>query len=225
MRRTLGFGLSALAFCTLAVPSQADVLVPGQKLRVTFTVSSNLSQTPDVLTLNFGLTNVIAPFTSRVAEIYDGNTLLGTHTDSLFGNYVGPLNLDPSNTFAGPGSLYTFLNPATIDFTTIANGTIVGTIDYSILTGAHDITLSNVNLRLGVGTGPSSTTVVSPAPMVTSVMIVDPGAFTSFCLGDGSGRRLPLRQRRRRGRGLRQLDRRAARCWPPAARAASAPTT
>jgi hypothetical protein len=166
--------------------ARADVLNPGQRLRVTFTTSSSASPTPDVLLLNFGLIQVNAAYTTRSASLYNGSTLLGTHSSSSFGNYVGPLNLDPSDDFKSPTSVFTFDNPAVVSFTGIQAGTIEGVIEFSIQTGQVDIPLAQVNLTMEQATGPASGFVTSPAPIVTCVSIVDGGPITSFCSGDGT---------------------------------------
>lgn len=124
-------GIAALAL--VSSPVAADSLTPAQVLRITFTVDNNFSPgPPDVLSLNFGTIDVISAFTTRHAAVYDGATHLGTHSNSLFGGHVGLLNLDPSNTFATASSLYTFLTPEIIDFTSIHDGSIVGRMDFSI---------------------------------------------------------------------------------------------
>lgn len=182
----------ALFLAAAAPRAQADVLTPAQILRVTFTVNPNwVGSSPDVLSLNFGIVNVLTPFTSRTAALYDGAALLGAHTNTLFGGHTGPLSLNPSNTFAEAGSPYTFLTPATVDFTTIQNGTIVGRIDFTIQTGAIDIPLNQVNISGMRANGPSSGTLVNPQPTTTSVTIVDPTTFTTYCFGDGSGNTCP----------------------------------
>jgi hypothetical protein len=169
-----------------AAEARADVLTPSQRLRVTFTVSPTSSPTPDVLLLNFGLIQVQAAYTTRSASLYNGSTLLGTHSSSSFGTYVGPLNLDPTNDFKSATSVFTFENPAVVNFASIQNGTIEGVIEFSIATGQVDIPLGQVNLTMEQATGPSSGFVVSPAPTVTCVTIVEGGPITSFCSGDGT---------------------------------------
>jgi hypothetical protein len=143
--------------------------------------------TPDVLSLHFGLTEVLAALTGRVASVYDGETLLGTHDSSgdPFGNHVGLLNLDPSNVWTTPGNVYVFLDPAEVDFSSIQDGTIEGRIEYTVLTGEHDVPLQQINLRLGQGVGQASQIVVTPAPTITSIEVVPVGGCAADCNEDG----------------------------------------
>jgi hypothetical protein len=179
--------LLLIAACfACASQARADLLNPGQRLRVTFTTSNTASPTPDVLLLNFGLIHVNSAYTTRSASLYDGSTLLGTHSSSSFGNYVGPLNLDPSDDFRSATSVFTFDNPAVVSFTGIQGGTIEGVIEFSIATGQVDIPLGQVNLTMEQATSGNSGFLVSPAPTVTCVSIVEGGPITSFCSGDGT---------------------------------------
>ncbi len=192
------FPLPALLLCALAAPAaQADILNAGDTLCIEFTVSSSLSQVPDVLVLNFGLVQVNQFYTSRSAALYDGNTLLGTDTKNSFGFYTGTLSLNPSNGFVDPNSTWIFKNPAVIDFTTIANGSIQGRIEFTIQTGQMDIPLGQVNVRLGRGIGTSSFLNVTPDPVITSIGISTGGGCaetsvgTDYCFGSGSGSPCP----------------------------------
>ena len=80
--------------------ASAEVLNAGEVMRIEFKVDNKFTPVPpDVLRLNFGLISVVSPFTTRIAELYDGDTLLGTAMTSSFGGHVGLLNLDPSNSW------------------------------------------------------------------------------------------------------------------------------
>ena len=167
------------------VAAQADVITPDNKIVIEFETAGEYNLTPDVMSLLFGLTEVIEPFTARVASVYDGDTLLGTHSSDLFGNHVGLLNLDPSNVWTTPGNIYVFLDPAEIDFTSIQDGTIKGRIEYTVQTGAHDVPLDQISMSLGQGLGQSSQFVVTPAPTITSITVVPVGGCPADCNEDG----------------------------------------
>jgi len=173
--------LFALALVFFQAPAQADVLAAGEVLRVRFTIDNNWSgPAPDVLRLNFGLVQVLSPFTARNAALYDGANLLGIDTKTSFGSHVGALSLNPSNAWAAPGSIWQFKNPVSVDFATILDGSIDGLVEFTIDTGEIDIPLNQVNLSMILGTGVSSGTPTGPAPTLLSVEIVgDVG--TSFC--------------------------------------------
>lgn len=172
----------------VAAGAHADVITPDNKIVITFQTAGEYNLTPDLMNLHFGLTETLAPLTGRVASVYDGDTLLGTHDSSgdPFGNYVGPLNLDPSNTFTTPGNVYQFLDPAEMDFASIQDGSIDGRVEYSVLTGAHDVPLNQIHLVLGQGAGPSSYFNVNPAPTITSIEVVPVGGCAADCNGDGA---------------------------------------
>ena len=165
---------AAIVTAALAQGSLADVLVSGDILRVRFTINNNFNLTPDVLKLNFGLITVQQAYGMRIAELYDGNTLLGTAQSSSFGGHVGLLNLDPSNSWKTAGSVWNFDSPGVADFGPILNGTIDGRIDFTIASGAVDIPLNQVNLSMIQATSANGGFVVTPVPTITSVEIVSP---------------------------------------------------
>src|SRR6185436_7403913 len=136
----LGLGVASTAV--------AQNLTPDKVLRIHFTTSPPFNQTPDVLRINFGLTQVTAAYTTRRAVLWDCDDMLGTYASTLFGTHVGALNLDPGGSFKSPTSLWTFDNAGTANFTTIQNGTIRGVIDFTIDTGGMTIPLAQVNLNM-----------------------------------------------------------------------------
>jgi hypothetical protein len=150
-----------------------QILRAGQVLRVHFHVTPPFNTTPDTMSLNFGIINVDQPFTTRSASLWDCDTLLGTHSDSLFGTHVGPLSLFPSNTWTTASSPYTFLNPAIVNMTSVQTGGIRGIIDFRIQTGQVTYTngIHQISIWLGRAVGPSSTQLVSPAPIIDDVRI------------------------------------------------------
>ena len=157
---------------TFAEATAQTALTASNVLRIHFQINTPLSRTPDTMTLNFGLTNVAQAYGTRRAVLYDCDGKLGAYGSTLFGNYAGPLNLDPGASWKSPSSLWAFDNAATADFTTIANGTIKGIIDFTIDNGSMSIPLSQVNLGLIAATGSSGGYVVSPKPTVLEAVLV-----------------------------------------------------
>jgi hypothetical protein len=172
--------LSPIAPCAIALlslpfaaPLSAQTLTAKEVMRIHFKMNLPLSSTPDVLRLNFGLITVNAAYTTRTAKLWDCGTLLGTASTSSFGSHVGALNLDPSNSWKAPGSLWNFDNPGTVTtFTPISSGTIRGIIDFEIATGSVTIPLGQVNLNLLRATTGNGGFVVSPPPTITEIAIV-----------------------------------------------------
>jgi hypothetical protein len=179
-------------FCA-AQTLRAAVLNAGDVLIVTFTTSPGALPVPDTFTLNLGTVQVLAAHTSRTGAMYDGPTLLGTGSTSSFGGNVGALSLSPARSWKSPTSLWNFDNPAIADFTTIANGTINGRLEFTIATGAMDINLANVFIRMGQAFQANAFTNSNPQPVLTSVQIVPEPAMGWALLG---GALLALRRRR-----------------------------
>ena len=175
----------------LSPTASGELMTSDEFLRIEFKVTPDWTPVdPDVLLLNFGLITVIEPFTKRIADLYDGNTLLGTASTTSFGNHVGLLNLDPSNSWKAPGSPWNFDSPGTADFTTIVDGSIDGRIEFRIATGSVDIPLNQVNLTVLRATGPNSGTVVTPVPTINSIEISPaPGGAALLLLGAWGRRR------------------------------------
>jgi hypothetical protein len=176
----VAFALAAL-LAGLA-PAAADSLTAEQVLRVQFTVDNNFTpEPPDVLRLNFGLIQVLEAFGARNARLSDCTSELGLARTTSFGTFVGLLNLDPSNSWKTPESLWNFDNPGEADFGPILDGSIRGRVDFFLDTGEVDIPLPQVNLNFIKATGPSGGIVVTPNPQIQRVEVVpkhgdpDPG--------------------------------------------------
>jgi hypothetical protein len=176
----------ALLAC-LSPFASADLLTPGSKLRVTFHVDP-ASPVPDTLLFGLGLVTVNAPYTVRSAALYEGTTLLGTYSSSLFGNFAGPLSLNPGASWKSATSLFNFDNTLVVPFTSIANGTFHGSVEFTIQTGSMDITLSQVYFTAEQATSAGTANVSSPDPIIDSVGIE---TYLEFCPGDGSGTACP----------------------------------
>jgi hypothetical protein len=116
--------ITAFLFCIASVsPALADTLSPGEVLHIAFTLTSppNCTFGPcDTLIVNLDLTSVTGLGLVTTAQLFNGSTLLGTFTG---GGSGAPVFERPTSLFAGGG--------AVVDFSSIQNGTIHGTIDYS----------------------------------------------------------------------------------------------
>jgi hypothetical protein len=191
MSRLLAIAVVAGVLFTGFNSASAEIINAGDILRIEFKVDADWTpEPPDVMRLNFGLIEVLSAFTTRIAELYDGNTLLGTASTSSFGTHVGLLNLDPSNSWRTADSLWDFDNPGIADFTTIIDGSIDGRIDFMIATGSVDIPLNQINLNFIKATGPSSGIVVNPPPQINSIMILPtPGSMALLAAIPMVGRR------------------------------------
>lgn len=182
-----------LTLCLLAVVSarsaaEAQVtLTSDEVLRVRFAVPQPLSLPPDVLSLGLGLVTVNQAITRRSATIFNCDDRLGEHSDTQFGTTTGRLSLGVANTFRTASSPYRFINPAVIDMTSIANGTIEGLLHFRIDTGSITLpSLDQVNLRLLRATGTSSGTPVNPAVVILSREIVPELSLSSVALNANS---------------------------------------
>ena len=169
--------------CATTTTTHAAILSAGQVLQVFFTVAP-AAPTPDVLTLNLGLVNVLAAHTSRTGALFDGNTLLGTGSTNSFGGHVGPLGLSPARSWRQATSLWNFDNPAVANFVPIQNGTNAGRIDFTIQTGAMDISLNNISLGMGQAIAENIFINSVPQPVITAVQIVpEPAGLALLAAG------------------------------------------
>jgi len=175
--------LCAVTLSVAAGQAHADILTPDEVLRVPFTIDSNfVSAIPDVLSLKLGIIDVQVAYTTRQARLFDGTTLLGEDVKGSWGSFVGPLSMNPSNSFVEASSVWSFKGPTVVDFSSILDGTIDGLIEFRIETGQVDIDLNQVDLWMIQGTGPSSGLVVSPAPILGLVEIVGDALGTNYCI-------------------------------------------
>lgn len=173
MRPIVSFALAAaVAAGALASPASTQTLTPDQVLRIHFKVNTPFNTTPNTLKLNFGMLKVNAPYTTRRADLWDCDRLLGSYASTLFGTYSGALNLDPAASWTSPTSPWTFDNAAVVDFSTIQSGTIRGIIDFTIDTGSITLNVPGINLSMIRATGSSGGSVVSPNPTITEIAIV-----------------------------------------------------
>jgi hypothetical protein len=138
-----------LALCISHGPlAQADVLHAGQTLRIEFTAPTFLNSQVNVMSLGFGPVNVLSPFTTMESALYDGSTFIGLASQSFGGTNSGPSNMSLAGAWTTPTSPYAVLTPGPLDTTTIVDGSIVGRVYFTIQTGAIDIPLNQVELKV-----------------------------------------------------------------------------
>src|SRR5690606_4029599 len=94
------------------------------------------------------------------------------------------LSLNPVSTFRTEGSLYTFFDAATIDMSTLIDGTTEGRFELSIERGSLIIETANIAIQWGAGLGPSVYVHATPHPTITEVSLV---VIDCFADCDGSG--------------------------------------
>jgi hypothetical protein len=162
------FLLSLVLALFLVAPSRAfgaAILIPGDVLEVRFSVTNPICPGgPCDVFLTFpsaeGAFNVVP----NGGALFDGSTLLGFHS----GTY------DPN--FRAASSLFTTLNSATVDFSSINDGSIQGLITFSIASGYMTwngepgmfLTLGHASgsgfVSGGTGLTITSSTIVAPEP-------------------------------------------------------------
>lgn len=171
---------AGVSFLTMSTAG-GEPLRPSDVLRITFTSSPNpfpvLIAPADTLLLSFDFFNIIEPFQSRSATLFDGARLLGTYRTSFQGTDTGPRG----NIFSLWGtSTASFGDPTPIDFTTIGNQTIQnGVIDFRIAAGLVDIDLNRISMILG-RSDPDGTMAsgVFSNPVITGAQVVpEPGTL------------------------------------------------
>ncbi len=178
-----GFMVNLGVVVALVVQSSAQgaILSAGQVLRIEFsTTPPTVPETPDVLYVFLGEIDRLEPYDFMTGSLYDGDDLLGTSNSEngccgtgLRSNFPAPV------TWKGPGSPWDFPagDPATVDFTTLLNGSIRGRIDISINAGKLDLSLDAVAVRWIAANSANGGSSIPPDPVIESVSIVpEPGS-------------------------------------------------
>jgi hypothetical protein len=152
MRRAVAITIVCVSLVFGGVRSAtAATLTPDDVLRITFTVDPSAFGvlTPDVLRFGITVGNSLG-VTSDTLRFFDDTTLLGEIEDE-----VGVLGASGLAYFRSPTSTYTTAAVATIDFSSILDGSIVGVLEYRIHTGTLEnaTELANLHIALLRGTG------------------------------------------------------------------------
>jgi hypothetical protein len=162
---------AALSISTTAV--QAATFNPGDQLIITFTAAAN---TADLLILSNDDPLTVTGSPVFTTNLYDGNTLLGTCTAKPF-IYFGESSFQQC-AFATPAGANgaSFLNPTTVPFTSINNGTIAGrvvtTVSGGSVSGFNVADVAFVDARSGTNSyrGLTDVTTTSLALQTTSAL-------------------------------------------------------
>lgn len=133
--------------------SEFLTLVPGQLLRIGFSTSPPFAEMrePDTLYVFFGFPEVVMPFGLMTGVLYDGSSVLGVSTSAAGAGLLGTISLNPAGpTWKSAVSPWDFPagDPVIVDFTSILNGSIAGTLEFSIDTGEIRIDTGSLALRL-----------------------------------------------------------------------------
>ena len=158
--------LSLVTFCT---PTSGALLQVGDVATIQFTIDTNFgASTPDVLVANVS----VSPTQPLVltTRLLDGDVQLGESLVRSTGSFVGTAGAWKSAT-----SLFDREPQATIDFSSIADGTIDGRIEMEVTSGSLEMTESDVGLRLIEAIAPTGGIWIMPGAVITSVTLPEPG--------------------------------------------------
>ncbi|MEO1008779.1 MAG: GC-type dockerin domain-anchored protein [Planctomycetota bacterium] len=171
MQRTI----CLLATLGLAAAANAQTLriTPDEPLTIRFRCPADATPTPDMFNVLFGITEA-GGTGLRVAELFDEGTLLGTHSQALFGGVVGGLSLNPGITFRTASSPYTFFDAGVIDMSTLIDGTEDGVVIWTIASGFLEFDTANLRFDWGQGLSPSSYRGANPDCTVIEVFVGNP---------------------------------------------------
>ena len=175
LRSTVASVLLLCACALTALGQSYATLTPERTLQIEFQARSNYIIPPNVLYAFGGYVTILQPYTQITGSLYNGNTLLGTSTSSVGAGYTGTYSFYPiPTTWKAPGSPWNFPagDPATVDFTSILDGTINGRIDITINAGSIRFDLSKVALPVIQAAYANGGQSVPPALTVTSVRII-----------------------------------------------------
>ena len=118
--------------CTAVSAPTSTSLAAGDVFRYRFTVPGGSNA--DVLLTFMGEFGAVGPQSAISVRLYDGARLLGgieNHDDSVV------VFKSPDSLFGTPSSPYSLSGPATVaDFSSIANGTIDGRVEYTVTRGS-----------------------------------------------------------------------------------------
>ena len=185
---------AVLAITILQGVAVADTLNPGDQMIATFTATPNTADILDYFN-NDPLTITGSPVITT--SLYDGSTLLGTHTASPFA-FAGQFFFVITFAAPGGGSGAAMYSPTTVDFTSIHNGTINGRLVTTVSGGSvsgfnlanfvlYDATsistnsftpLNNINrTSLFIQSAQSSATPIPSSILLTLIGVIGAGLY------------------------------------------------
>lgn len=168
----------ALGCAALAHANNERRITPDDPLFIEFRVDAGVSVTPDTFVVYLGQPEATGPGTGeRTTRLSNRGIGISFHQTSVFGDVVGPIDMDPGATFADLGTPYTVLDPGVIDagaLSAMAMGTESGRIELRITSGVLIVDLDDVRLEWGEGTGPDTYTPGDVQPEITAMYVGTP---------------------------------------------------
>ena len=181
MRRSvlsLTAGTIVLSSAATAHANNERRVTPDDLLLVEFRVEPGSTTTPDTFVVYLGQPEALEPGTRfHLAQLSNRGVGIAVHPVWIFGDIVGPLDLDPGAVFTNRGTPYSVLDPGHVDvggLRTMAQGTESGHFLFFIETGALIVDLDDVRLEWGVGTGPDTYTPSDVQPEITFISVGSP---------------------------------------------------
>lgn len=178
MNRTSTATALALVCAATAHANNERRITPDDPLFIEFRVDPGVTGVPDTFVVSLGQPEATDPGTGqRSTRLSNQGLGIAFHQTSVFGDVVGPIDMDPGATFADPGSPYTVLDPGEIDVGALgamASGTESGLIELSITSGVLIVDLDDVRIEWGQGAGPDTYTPSDVQPEITDMYVGSP---------------------------------------------------
>jgi hypothetical protein len=178
MRHARSATVLALLCAATAQANNERRITPDEPLYIEFRVDPGVSGVPDTLVVYLGQPEATEPGTGqRITSLQNQGRGLGGHVTSVFGDVVGPIDMDPGATFISDGSPYTTLEPGVVEIdglSELAMGTEGGLIKLSITTGVLIVDLDDVRVEWGQATGPDAYTPSDVQPEITALYVGSP---------------------------------------------------
>ena len=179
--------LSVLGLSMFAGVANAQLvtITPDEPLTILFRTPADASPTPDMFVVLFGITQS-GGTGLRTADIYDGDTHLGTHATAQFGGVVGGLSLNPGICFREPTCIWDFFEAGDLDMSSFIDGSEEGKVIWRIESGFLEFDAANLRLDWGQGFRPSWYYNSTPVPEVIDFYVGEIFDCRVDLDGDGS---------------------------------------
>jgi hypothetical protein len=142
--RCFAVGVTPLAWANPILVTSNDVL------EIRFILPQPPPADYDLLYVNLVNLDILSPIGTHSASLFDRNSLLGTVTNDLGGDYVGTCSALEEGAWKTAGSVYVGGpgRSAVIDFSSMSDGDIKGRVEYTFETGSflmNDLVTNNYN--------------------------------------------------------------------------------
>lgn len=179
MNRIATSTAAILLGCTaMAHANNERRVTPDEPLFIEFRVDPGVTGTPDTFVVYLGQPQATEPGTGqRSTRLSNQGLGIAFHQTSLFGDVVGPIDMDPGATFTSAGSPYTQLDPGEVEIgglSAMAMGTESGLIELNITSGVLIVDLDDIRIEWGEGTGPDAYTPSDVQPEITAMYVGSP---------------------------------------------------